>query len=184
MSGEEDITALYSCCNNSKCSSSSNKQQQQQQQQQSDKVKQRWKAGRKDKDLYKVNVHTSLKSLLGGIGGIVDSEYAPRSAEILLSRVRAPPPALWPDGGPESLRSPCYGLAILKKPKPAFSQSLPSLRTQHSWLKIFNILVLIKRINIYMYMKYKPELINSPVYFWHSLCVDKSDARFVRRLNY
>ncbi|GFO30287.1 hypothetical protein PoB_005679200 [Plakobranchus ocellatus] len=40
------------------------------------------------------------------------SESALRSAGTLLSRVRAPPPAPWPDGGPESLRSPCCGLAL------------------------------------------------------------------------
>ncbi|GFO23661.1 hypothetical protein PoB_005016600 [Plakobranchus ocellatus] len=40
-----------------------------------------------------------------------------RSVGTLLSRVRAPPPAPWPDGGPESLRSPSCGLAILKRNK-------------------------------------------------------------------
>ncbi|GFO47741.1 hypothetical protein PoB_007424600 [Plakobranchus ocellatus] len=49
-----------------------------------------------------------------GVGGTVASESALRSAGTLLSRVRAPPPAPWPDGGPESLRSPCCGLAIYK----------------------------------------------------------------------
>ncbi|GFO27334.1 hypothetical protein PoB_005383900 [Plakobranchus ocellatus] len=49
----------------------------------------------------------------GGAGGKAASESAPRSAGILLSRARAPPPAPpWPDGGSESLRSPCCGLAI------------------------------------------------------------------------
>ncbi|GFN86252.1 hypothetical protein PoB_001275800 [Plakobranchus ocellatus] len=51
----------------------------------------------------------------GGVGGIVDSESALRSAGTLLSRVRAPLSAPWPDGGSESLRSPCCGLAIFKK---------------------------------------------------------------------
>ncbi|GFN95800.1 hypothetical protein PoB_002230600 [Plakobranchus ocellatus] len=32
-------------------------------------------------------------------------------ADIMLSRVRAPPPAPRPCGGPESLKSPCHGLA-------------------------------------------------------------------------
>ncbi|GFO44625.1 hypothetical protein PoB_007113000 [Plakobranchus ocellatus] len=50
-----------------------------------------------------------------GVGGTVASESALRSAGTLLSRIRAPPPAPWPYGGPESLRSPCCGLAILKK---------------------------------------------------------------------
>ncbi|GFN96226.1 hypothetical protein PoB_002273200 [Plakobranchus ocellatus] len=43
------------------------------------------------------------------------SESALRSAGTLLLRIRAPPLARWPDGGPKSLRSPCCGLAILKK---------------------------------------------------------------------
>ncbi|GFO22663.1 hypothetical protein PoB_004916800 [Plakobranchus ocellatus] len=55
--------------------------------------------------------------MTGGVGGTVASESALRSAGTILSRVRAPPPAPWPDGGPESLRSPCCGLAIYKKPK-------------------------------------------------------------------
>ncbi|GFN80853.1 hypothetical protein PoB_000735900 [Plakobranchus ocellatus] len=54
----------------------------------------------------------------GGVGDTVTSESALRSAGTLLSRVRAPPPAPWPDGGPESLRSPCCGLAIYKNQKP------------------------------------------------------------------
>ncbi|GFO40001.1 hypothetical protein PoB_006650600 [Plakobranchus ocellatus] len=52
--------------------------------------------------------------ICGGVGGTVASESALRSAGTLLSRVRAPPPVPWPDGGPESLRSPCCGLAIYK----------------------------------------------------------------------
>ncbi|GFO36077.1 hypothetical protein PoB_006258200 [Plakobranchus ocellatus] len=43
----------------------------------------------------------------------VASESPLRSAGTLLSQVRAPPLAPWPDGGPESLRTPC-GLAIYK----------------------------------------------------------------------
>ncbi|GFN80950.1 hypothetical protein PoB_000745600 [Plakobranchus ocellatus] len=49
-----------------------------------------------------------------GVGGTVASESALRSAGTLLSRVRVLPPAPWPDGGPESLRSPWCGLAIYK----------------------------------------------------------------------
>ncbi|GFO26214.1 hypothetical protein PoB_005271900 [Plakobranchus ocellatus] len=49
-----------------------------------------------------------LQSLEGrGVGSTVACESALRSAGTLLSPVRAPPPAPWPDGGPESLRSPC-----------------------------------------------------------------------------
>ncbi|GFO17683.1 reverse transcriptase-like protein [Plakobranchus ocellatus] len=46
-------------------------------------------------------------TLLGGVGSTVACESALRSAGTLLSRVRAPLPAHWPDGGPESLRSSC-----------------------------------------------------------------------------
>ncbi|GFO37627.1 hypothetical protein PoB_006413200 [Plakobranchus ocellatus] len=56
--------------------------------------------------------------LLRGVGGTVACESALRSAGTLLSRVRAPPSAPRPVGGPKSLRSPCCGLAIYKKPKP------------------------------------------------------------------
>ncbi|GFO22447.1 hypothetical protein PoB_004895200 [Plakobranchus ocellatus] len=37
-------------------------------------------------------------------------ESALRSAGTFLARVRPPPPAPWPNGGPESLRSACCGL--------------------------------------------------------------------------
>ncbi|GFO25499.1 hypothetical protein PoB_005200400 [Plakobranchus ocellatus] len=57
------------------------------------------------------------KSPGGGVGSTVACEFVLRSAGTLLSRVRAPLPASSPDGGPESLRSPCYGLAIYKKLK-------------------------------------------------------------------
>ncbi|GFO37940.1 leucine-rich repeat serine/threonine-protein kinase 1 [Plakobranchus ocellatus] len=53
----------------------------------------------------------------GGVGSTVACESALSSAGTLLSRVRAPLLAPWPDGGPESLRSPCCGLAIYKKLK-------------------------------------------------------------------
>ncbi|GFO25924.1 hypothetical protein PoB_005242900 [Plakobranchus ocellatus] len=56
----------------------------------------------------------SHPDIYGGVGSTVACESALRSAGILLSRVRAPLPAPWPDGGPESLRSPCCGLAIYK----------------------------------------------------------------------
>ncbi|GFO21342.1 hypothetical protein PoB_004784700 [Plakobranchus ocellatus] len=42
-----------------------------------------------------------------GVDGTVASESALIYARILLSQVRAPSPAPWSDGGPESLRSPC-----------------------------------------------------------------------------
>ncbi|GFO00441.1 hypothetical protein PoB_002694600 [Plakobranchus ocellatus] len=46
------------------------------------------------------------------VSGTVAGEFALRSEGTLLSWVRASPPTPWPDGGPESLRSPCCGLAI------------------------------------------------------------------------
>ncbi|GFN87721.1 hypothetical protein PoB_001422700 [Plakobranchus ocellatus] len=52
--------------------------------------------------------------LHGDVAGSVASDSALRSAGSLLSRVRAPPPAPWPGGGSESLRSSCCGVAIPK----------------------------------------------------------------------
>ncbi|GFN77344.1 hypothetical protein PoB_000385000 [Plakobranchus ocellatus] len=60
------------------------------------------------------SIYRLMSKIGGGVGGTVASESALRSAGTLLSRVRAPPPAPCPDGGPESLRSPCCGLAIYK----------------------------------------------------------------------
>ncbi|GFO08119.1 hypothetical protein PoB_003462400 [Plakobranchus ocellatus] len=57
-----------------------------------------------------------------GVGGTAASESALKSAETILSLVRALPSALWPDEGPESLRSSCCGLAIDK------NQTSPSVR--------------------------------------------------------
>ncbi|GFO25781.1 hypothetical protein PoB_005228600 [Plakobranchus ocellatus] len=53
---------------------------------------------------------------LGGVRSTVASKSALRSAGTLLSRVRAPPSAPWPDGGSESRRSFCCGLAIYSRP--------------------------------------------------------------------
>ncbi|GFO48098.1 hypothetical protein PoB_007460300 [Plakobranchus ocellatus] len=58
---------------------------------------------------------TRKNKKLQNAGASVASESALRSAGILLSRVRAPPPTPLPDGGPESLRSPYCGLAVYKK---------------------------------------------------------------------
>ncbi|GFO34167.1 reverse transcriptase [Plakobranchus ocellatus] len=53
------------------------------------------------------------------VSAIVTSEAALKCAEIPPSWLRAPPPALWSDGEPESLRSLCCGLVIHKnKTKP------------------------------------------------------------------
>ncbi|GFO32814.1 hypothetical protein PoB_005931900 [Plakobranchus ocellatus] len=57
----------------------------------------------------------------------------------LLSRARAPPPASWPDGGPESLRSPCCG----QKPKP---QCLTGLKAVSAHLYICIPIALFYRI--------------------------------------
>ncbi|GFO14089.1 hypothetical protein PoB_004059400 [Plakobranchus ocellatus] len=54
--------------------------------------------------------------LWGGVGGTLACESALRSLGTLLLRVRAPPLAPRPDGGPYSLRSPCCGLAKYKNP--------------------------------------------------------------------
>ncbi|GFN79445.1 hypothetical protein PoB_000595100 [Plakobranchus ocellatus] len=70
-----------------------------------------------------------------GAGGTVDSKSNQRFAGILLSRVQAPPPAPWPEGGPEALRSPCCGQAIYKKTKP--NQPPQLYAKDHRWnLKI------------------------------------------------
>ncbi|GFO32606.1 hypothetical protein PoB_005911100 [Plakobranchus ocellatus] len=47
-----------------------------------------------------------------GTEGTVANGSALRSTGNLLSRVRAPPPTPWPNGGPETLRSPCCVPAI------------------------------------------------------------------------
>ncbi|GFN96461.1 hypothetical protein PoB_002296700 [Plakobranchus ocellatus] len=70
-----------------------------------------------------------------GVSGTAVSESALRSAGTLLSRVRAPLPAPWPDGGPKSLRSTCCGLAISKKPKHGFPpQNLAACSTMSTRL--------------------------------------------------
>ncbi|GFN77899.1 hypothetical protein PoB_000440500 [Plakobranchus ocellatus] len=60
------------------------------------------------------NIHTDYHSVtpLSSLA----SESALRSAGTLLSRVRAPPLAPWPDGGHQSHGSPSCGLAIYQKP--------------------------------------------------------------------
>ncbi|GFO14253.1 replication factor c subunit 2 [Plakobranchus ocellatus] len=76
-----------------------------------------------------------IYSLLMDVGGTVDSESALRSPGTYLLLIRASPPVPWPDGGPESLRSPCCGLAIYKnQTKPSLNGFLPS---QFSFLASF-----------------------------------------------
>ncbi|GFO16138.1 hypothetical protein PoB_004264300 [Plakobranchus ocellatus] len=70
-------------------------------------------------------------ALREGLGDTVASESALRSAGTLLSRVRAPPPTPWPDGNPESLRSPCCGLAIRKNQTGRSGYSLFALAADH-----------------------------------------------------
>ncbi|GFO32450.1 hypothetical protein PoB_005895500 [Plakobranchus ocellatus] len=50
---------------------------------------------------------------------VVDSVSALRSAGTFLTQVRAPLLTPWLDGGPQSLKSPCCGLAIYMKPNPS-----------------------------------------------------------------
>ncbi|GFN87753.1 hypothetical protein PoB_001425900 [Plakobranchus ocellatus] len=64
--------------------------------------------------LVKIHSLRALFSVNWGVDGTVASESALGSAGTILWRVRAPLAAPWPDGGPESLRSPCSGLAIYK----------------------------------------------------------------------
>ncbi|GFN90573.1 hypothetical protein PoB_001707900 [Plakobranchus ocellatus] len=67
----------------------------------------------------------TFSTKLGDVSGTVDTESGLRSAGTLLSPARAPPPAPWPDGGPEVLRSPCCGLATYKKKQTDKTQYLP-----------------------------------------------------------
>ncbi|GFO30507.1 hypothetical protein PoB_005701200 [Plakobranchus ocellatus] len=63
----------------------------------------------------------SYKSLVlcaGGVSSTVISESALRSAGTLLPRVRAPPSAPRPDGGPQSPRSLCCGQTIYTNQTP------------------------------------------------------------------
>ncbi|GFO50573.1 hypothetical protein PoB_007707800 [Plakobranchus ocellatus] len=67
-----------------------------------------------------------LLSWVGDVGGTVTSESALRSAGTLLSWFRAPTPTPRSEGGPESLRSPCCGLAIHKNQIKAVVVSSPA----------------------------------------------------------
>ncbi|GFO16716.1 hypothetical protein PoB_004322100 [Plakobranchus ocellatus] len=79
-----------------------------------------------------------------GVGGTVASESALRPAATLLSRVRAPPPAPWPDGESESLRSPYCGLAIHK--------NLVNLSTPYIFLISRLERILMKHLSMANYM--------------------------------
>ncbi|GFO49608.1 hypothetical protein PoB_007611300 [Plakobranchus ocellatus] len=64
-------------------------------------------------------------SLAQGVSGTVDSEFALKFAGTLLSRVRAPPPSPWPDGGPESLRDHLVvDWLYIQKTKPSLTHLL------------------------------------------------------------
>ncbi|GFN87844.1 hypothetical protein PoB_001435000, partial [Plakobranchus ocellatus] len=65
------------------------------------------------------------------VGDIVACESALRSAGTLLSRVRAPPSAPRPDGGPKSMRLPCCGLAVYKTQSNPLQ--LDFVRSNRSW---------------------------------------------------
>ncbi|GFO30843.1 hypothetical protein PoB_005734800 [Plakobranchus ocellatus] len=77
-------------------------------------------------DIWKCECNSSATAKIGGVGGTVASL---RSAGTLLSRVRASPPSPWPDRGPESLRSPCCGLAIYTNQPTAKTILCKSYRT-------------------------------------------------------
>ncbi|GFO19977.1 hypothetical protein PoB_004648200 [Plakobranchus ocellatus] len=68
-----------------------------------------WSFATLDAKLHKISSYGDFTNF----GGIVDSESALRSAEIILSRVH-PATVLWSDGRPKSLRSSCNGQAIKK----------------------------------------------------------------------
>ncbi|GFN80391.1 hypothetical protein PoB_000689700 [Plakobranchus ocellatus] len=79
-------------------------------------------------------LHDCLLAAAGSVGGTVACESALRSAGTLLPRVRAPPSAPRPDGGPKSLRS----LAIYKKLKLLIYKPRPKTsRPSHepAWLR-------------------------------------------------
>ncbi|GFO08011.1 hypothetical protein PoB_003451600 [Plakobranchus ocellatus] len=78
---------------------------------------------------------------LGGRGtGWLATESTLRSAGTLLSRVRVPPSAPWPDGELGSLRLPCCGLAIqkpnlsFKAPETAHSVTAVTVAFLDQWL--------------------------------------------------
>ncbi|GFN97085.1 hypothetical protein PoB_002359100 [Plakobranchus ocellatus] len=60
--------------------------------------------------LLSIKSKVQIRILKGNADGTVESEPILRSAGFHLSRARAPPPAPWLDGGPESLISPCCEL--------------------------------------------------------------------------
>ncbi|GFN75776.1 hypothetical protein PoB_000228200 [Plakobranchus ocellatus] len=64
--------------------------------------------------LHQLQRCTNYKSSFQGV-----SESTLRCEGTLLSGVRASPLAPWPDREPESLRSPCCGLAIFIKSQPS-----------------------------------------------------------------
>ncbi|GFO21102.1 hypothetical protein PoB_004760700 [Plakobranchus ocellatus] len=66
--------------------------------------------------------------LIRDVDGTVARESALRSAGTLLSRVRAPPSAPSPGGGPESLRSPRCGLVTYKTQPNSLSVQLMQAR--------------------------------------------------------
>ncbi|GFO31475.1 hypothetical protein PoB_005798000 [Plakobranchus ocellatus] len=78
----------------------------------------------------------------GGVSGTVASESALRSARTLLSWIRAPPPAPWPDGGPESLISSSCGLIQFYQTKIKIA-----LLWTKSYCRTDNVIILLNQIN-------------------------------------
>ncbi|GFN75976.1 hypothetical protein PoB_000248200 [Plakobranchus ocellatus] len=74
--------------------------------------------------------------MLWGIGGTVASESALRSAGTLLTRIRTPLPAPWPDVERKSLRSHCYGLAICNTQLSLFCIGQYDVTAQRPWLQM------------------------------------------------
>ncbi|GFN79710.1 dolichol phosphate-mannose biosynthesis regulatory protein [Plakobranchus ocellatus] len=62
-----------------------------------------------------VSMSKKHRNLLVGVDGTVANDSALGSAGTFLLRVQVLPSVPWPDKGPESLRSPCCGLALYKK---------------------------------------------------------------------
>ncbi|GFO11037.1 hypothetical protein PoB_003754200 [Plakobranchus ocellatus] len=67
----------------------------------------------------------ALYTCIGYVGGTVDRKSALRPAVTLLSQTRTPPLAVWPDGVPNSLRSPLCGRTIYKNQTQYKSVVLP-----------------------------------------------------------
>ncbi|GFO32453.1 hypothetical protein PoB_005895800 [Plakobranchus ocellatus] len=77
-----------------------------------------------DRSFHLIASSTVQCEILWGVGGTVASESASEDLQGPFCRGFEPrhrrPGLAWPDGGPESLRSPCCGLAIYKNQAVSF----------------------------------------------------------------